>query len=169
MRPSRLSHRERRWRVPDEDVKFDEELEAIMAPESDGSGGDSAETDETASSQLPPVLPTVVPGSGAAPALPWYFCRGRECVPAEEPAEGLSYAQIVEYRTRWLAASRARLVALPEYAEVAALARAGGLTGEDEEPARSQAGVERVNIDLETFVLTKIHKSPKPKMESPHV
>ena len=43
------------------------------------------------------------------------------------------------------------------------------LTGEDEEPAPSQAGVERVIIDLETFVLTKIPKSSKPKMESPHV
>ena len=42
------------------------------------------------------------------------------------------------------------------------------LTGEDEEPARSQAGEERVVIDLETFVLTKIPKSSKPKMESPH-
>ena len=43
------------------------------------------------------------------------------------------------------------------------------LTGEDEEPARSQAGVERVIIDLETFVHTNINKSSKPKMESPHV
>jgi len=42
------------------------------------------------------------------------------------------------------------------------------LTGEDEEPAASQAGVERVIIDLETFVHTNINKSSKPKMESPH-
>ena len=44
------------------------------------------------------------------------------------------------------------------------------LTGEDEEPAPSRAGVERVIIDLETFVHTNINKSSKqPKMESSRV
>jgi hypothetical protein len=42
------------------------------------------------------------------------------------------------------------------------------LTGEDEEPAPSRAGVERVIIDLDD-VLTNIHKSSNPKMEPPHV
>ena len=45
------------------------------------------------------------------------------------------------------------------------------LTGEDEEPAPSRAGAERVIIDLEKFILSELELAEihKPKTESPHV